>query len=105
SLPTTGTARLRSRRAAVGFSDIVLDGEPIPDAAIAPDGADAVLGRIDPAACELEFTALKTGGEDGFEVHLGPDSPQSRLTVNFGTWQNKSTVVARSDDGIGCDEH
>ncbi|MFB9660312.1 alpha-L-arabinofuranosidase C-terminal domain-containing protein [Glycomyces mayteni] len=105
ALPTIGTAVLASARASVAFTGVRLDGAPVPDARTGIGGDGVHLGPIDPTACELEFTALKTEGEDGFEIRLGPEAPASSLTVSFGMWQNKFTVVNRSDDGIGNGDH
>ncbi|GAB4004937.1 hypothetical protein GCM10029992_51350 [Glycomyces albus] len=70
-----------------------------------PNGDAVELGDIDPASCSLTFTATKREGREGFIIALGPDVPQSFLEIHIGFWQNKSTSVLRSDDGITCDDH
>ncbi|MDA1359546.1 hypothetical protein O1R50_07930, partial [Glycomyces luteolus] len=105
ALPTAGTAKLRSDHATVAFTGLVLDGNPLPDAVTAPGGEGVLLGGIDPRDAELEFTAVRRDGEEGFTVRLGPEAPQSFLEVFAGGWQNKSTGVARSSDGISENDH
>ncbi|MDA1364685.1 alpha-L-arabinofuranosidase C-terminal domain-containing protein [Glycomyces algeriensis] len=100
-LPRQGRALLRSDRATVAFTDVRLDGHRLPDVITRADGEGVLLGGIDPGAAELEFEAVQQDGIEGFTVVLGPEAPQSHLAVNIGGWQNKSTAVARSDDGIG----
>ncbi len=103
-LPDAGTVMLRSDHATVAFTGLVLDGNPLPDAVTASGGEGVLLGGIDPRDAELEFSAVRRDGEEGFTVRLGPEAPQSFLEVHIGGWQNKSTTVTRSDDGIGeCD--
>jgi alpha-L-arabinofuranosidase len=101
SIPHEGTARLQSGRAAVAFTAIAVDGNPVPDTAIAPGGDGVDIAAIDPEAAEIAFTAVRTGGSDGFSLRLGPEDPQTSLKVEFAPWQNKNTSVVRSDDGIG----
>ncbi len=104
-LPREGTVELRTRGATVAFTDVVLDGRRLPDALISPDGDAALLGRIDPTAAELTFTAVRRDGRDGFAVQLGPEAPQSFLKVYFGLGANNSTLIIRSDDGIDNVDH
>jgi hypothetical protein len=104
-LPREGTALLRSRGATVAYREVVLDGNPMPDAVTGTEGEGVLLGRIDPAAAELSFTAERLDGTEGFVVRLGPEAPQSFLEVNLGGWQNKFTYVNRSDDGIMENDH
>ncbi|MFG3342321.1 alpha-L-arabinofuranosidase C-terminal domain-containing protein [Glycomyces sp. NPDC048151] len=105
ALPAEGTALLQSRGSTVQFTDVVLDGNPVPEVVTGPDGEGVLLGRIDPGAAELSFTAERRDGAEGFVVRLGPEAPQSFLEVQIGAWQNKSTSVTRSDDGIGENDH
>jgi hypothetical protein len=105
AIPREGTALLQSRGQTVSFTDVVLDGNPVPEVVTGPDGAGVLLGRIDPTAAELSFTAERRDGPEGFSVRLGPEAPQSFLEVQIGAWQNKSTSVSRSDDGIGENDH
>ncbi|MDA1383693.1 alpha-L-arabinofuranosidase C-terminal domain-containing protein [Glycomyces lechevalierae] len=105
ALPRAGTALLRSRGATVAFTDVVLDGNRMPEVVTGPEGEGVLLGPIDPAAAELSFTAERRDGEEGFVVRLGPEAPQSFLELQIGAWQNKSTSVTRSDDGIGENDH
>ncbi|MDN3241786.1 alpha-L-arabinofuranosidase C-terminal domain-containing protein [Glycomyces tritici] len=105
SLPREGTVRLRSGRATVAYSGVVLNGHRLPDVITRADGEGVLLGGIDPGAAELEFEAVQQDGVEGFTVVLGPEAPQSFLEVHIGGWQNKSTAVARSDDGIGENDH
>lgn len=100
-MPREGTALLRSDRATVAFTDVRLDGHRLPEVVTRADGEGVLLGGIDPTAAELSFTAEQREGEEGFVVRLGPEAPQSFLEVHIGGWQNKSTAVSRSDDGIG----
>jgi hypothetical protein len=101
ALPEQGRALLRSDRATVAYTGVVLDGNRLPDVITRADGEGVLLGVIDPGDTELEFEAVQEDGIEGFTVVLGPEAPQSHLAVNIGGWQNKSTAVARSDDGIG----
>jgi alpha-L-arabinofuranosidase len=103
-LPREGEAVVRSARATIALSGITVNGEPIPDARTEPGGDGVVLARIDPAATELEFTAVRDSGEDGFVIHLGPDHPHTFLLADFAPWQNKNTSLGRYDDGIGNGE-
>lgn len=103
-LPREGAAVVKSGRAAITFSDITINGEPIPDARTAPGGDGVVLAQIDPAATELEFTAVRKSGEDGFAIRLGPDHPHTFLLADFAPWQNKDATLDRFDDGIGNGE-
>lgn len=105
ALPRAGTALLRSRGATVAFTDVVLDGNRMPEVVTGPEGEGVLLGPIDPAAADLSFTAERRDGEEGFVVRLGPEAPQSFLELQIGAWQNKSTSVTRSDDGIGENDH
>jgi hypothetical protein len=105
ALPREGTALLRSRGATVAYREVVLDGNPVPDAVSGTEGEGVLLGRIDPAAAELSFTAERLDGAEGFVVRLGPEAPQSFLEVHLGGWQNRFTYVNRSDDGIGENDH
>lgn len=105
ALPREGTALLRSNGATVAFTDVQLDGNPLPEVVTGPDGGGVLLGGIDPTAAELSFTAERREGTEGFVVRLGPEAPQSFLEVQIGAWQNKSTSVTRSDDGIGENDH
>jgi len=105
ALPREGTALLQSRGATVQFTDVVLDGNPVPEVVTGPDGEGVLLGSIDPTAVELSFTAERREGTEGFVVRLGPEAPQSFLAVELGSWQNKSTSITRSDDGIAINDH
>jgi hypothetical protein len=104
-LPSEGTALLRSDRATVAFTDVELDGHRLPDVVTRADGEGVLLGGIAPRDADLSFTAEQREGKEGFTVRLGPEAPQSFLEVNIGGWQNKSTTVARNDDGIGENDH
>jgi hypothetical protein len=104
-LPSEGTALLRSDRATVAFTDVELDGHRLPEVVTRADGEGVLLGGIDPRDADLSFTAEQREGKEGFVVRLGPEAPQSFLEVHIGGWQNKSTTVSRSDDGIGEAEH
>ncbi|HEY1093923.1 MAG TPA: alpha-L-arabinofuranosidase C-terminal domain-containing protein [Glycomyces sp.] len=103
-VPREGTAKLRSNGATVAFTDVVLDGNPLPQVVTGPDGEGVLLGRIDPAATDLAFTAERSEGDEGFVIRLGAEAPQSFQEVCVGGWQNKMTVVTRTDDGIHNDE-
>jgi hypothetical protein len=103
-LPRAGAVLVKSNRAAMAFSGITVNGEPIPDARTGPGGDGVVLAQIDPTATEISFTAVREGGEDGFVVHLGPDHPHTFLLADFAPWQNKNTTLGRYDDGIGNGE-
>lgn len=104
-LPREGTALLRSGGASVAFTDVALDGHRLPEVVTGREGEGVLLGGIDPRDTDLAFTAERREGEEGFTVRLGPEAPQSFLEVHIGAWQNKSTCVSRSDDGIGEAEH
>ncbi|MFF5575997.1 alpha-L-arabinofuranosidase C-terminal domain-containing protein [Streptomyces luteogriseus] len=103
-IPREGTVKLLSNGSAVAFTDVVLDGNRLPQVVTGPDGEGVLLGRIDPAATDLAFTAERSEGVGGFVIRLGPEAPQSFLEVCVGAWLNKMTVVMRSDDGISNDE-
>jgi hypothetical protein len=104
-LPREGAALLRSAGATVAFTDVELDGHRLPEVVTGPGGEGVLLGGIDPQDTDLAFTAERREGEEGFTVRLGPEAPASFLEVHIGDWQNKSTTVSRSDDGIGEAEH
>ncbi|MEV3939136.1 alpha-L-arabinofuranosidase C-terminal domain-containing protein [Glycomyces sp. NPDC049804] len=103
-LPKEGAAVVQSTRAAIAFSDIVIDGNPICDSRTGAGGDGVVLAQIDPTATELSFTAVRESGTDGFGVRLGPADPHTHIRVDFAPWQNKNTSVFRHDDGIGNHE-
>ncbi|THV43555.1 alpha-L-arabinofuranosidase C-terminal domain-containing protein [Glycomyces buryatensis] len=105
AIPAAGTVKLRSGGSEVEYADMVLDGRPLPDARTGPGDEGVPLGGIDPSSCELAFTATRRAGEEGFTMVLGPEAPQSFLEMHIGAWQNKSTTVVRSDDGVSCDIH
>ncbi|MEQ4722947.1 alpha-L-arabinofuranosidase C-terminal domain-containing protein [Nonomuraea sp. B19D2] len=102
TLPKTGSVRLSSQRASVDYADIVLDGVVRQAVSTSPGGEPVELGGIDPAAATLELTATRRAGDEGFVVELGGES---YLQVHVGSWQNKSTVVIRGDDGITNEDH
>lgn len=104
AIPETGTALVRSPGAQVELTDIVLDGQRLPDGRTDADGEGLELDKIDPTSCSLGFTAIRRDGTEGFVVALGPEAPESFLEVHVGAWQNKSTLVLRSDDGITNDD-
>lgn len=99
-VPVSGDAYACSPRATVVFNGVVVDGHPIPAKVTVPGGDGAVLGAIDPAAADIEFTAVRSGGSDGFSLRLGPDDPLSSVKFNFCMGGNRDTVVFRRDDGI-----
>ncbi|MFI6735293.1 alpha-L-arabinofuranosidase C-terminal domain-containing protein [Nonomuraea sp. NPDC050451] len=103
-LPETGAVRLRSPGAETSYDGILLNGFPCPGTATGPNGQSVELGVIDPSSTSLEFTATRHAGSEGFTVELGPPAPASHLHVHIGAWQNKSTAVIRSDDGITNDD-
>jgi alpha-L-arabinofuranosidase len=104
AIPGEGTVKLRSNGSTVAFTDVVLDGNRLPQVVTSPDGEGVLLGRIDPAATDLAFTAERREGVEGFVIRLGSEAPQSFQEVCVGGWQNKMTVVTRTDDGIHNDE-
>ncbi|MEV0345521.1 alpha-L-arabinofuranosidase C-terminal domain-containing protein [Nonomuraea sp. NPDC050680] len=104
TLPTTGSARLRSPGSGIDYTDIVLDGAPHAAVSTGPRGESVELGVIDPSSASLEFTATRQAGSEGFLIELGAAAPGSHLEIHIGGWQNKSTVVLRSDDGITNDD-
>jgi len=99
-VPESGEAHVCSPRATVAFSDVVVDGRPVSDKVTTP-GSDGVgLGAIDPTAADIEFTALRSEGGDGFSLRLGPDDPLSSVKFAFCMGGNRNSVVFRRDDGI-----
>jgi hypothetical protein len=94
--------KLFSNGSTVAFTDVVLNGNRLPQVVTGPDGEGVLLGKIDPT--DLAFTAEQSEGVGGFVIRLGPEAPQSFLEVCVGAWLNKMMVVMRSDDGISNDE-
>jgi hypothetical protein len=98
--PAVVEAHVSSPRAAIAFSDLVIDGHPMPGQTTAPGDGGAVLGAIDPTAADVEFTAVRRDGEDGFALRLGQDDPLSSVKFHFCMGGNRNTAVVRRDDGI-----
>ncbi|MFC3495682.1 alpha-L-arabinofuranosidase C-terminal domain-containing protein [Glycomyces rhizosphaerae] len=96
----TGEAHVHSPRATAAFSDVVVDGRPVSDFATVPGSDGAVLAAIGPDAADIEFTAVRRDGADGFSLRLGPDDPLSSVKFNFCMGGNRDTVVLRRDDRI-----
>lgn len=99
-LAATGSARLRSSGAQFEICDVMLNGEPVPDAVLDAHNRDATLGDIAPGAATLELVATRRSGEAGLVIELGGDGRTSRLDVELGSWSGFATVVSRCDDGL-----
>ncbi len=99
-VPRQGTARVQSPRATMAFTEIAIDGRPVPDATTVPGDDGASLAAIDPTAAEIAFTVVRQSGEDGFTLQLGSDDPLSALRYELGMWLNRNTAVFRRDDGV-----
>jgi alpha-L-arabinofuranosidase len=99
-VPSEGTVRLRSGRAEIAFTEVTVDGNPIPDVVTAPGGDGVLLAPIDFGSTEIAFNAVRRDGVDGFALHLGAEDPDTSLRIDLAGWQNKNTAVIRRDDGV-----
>ena len=93
-----GAVRVSAGGSEVELTRIGLDGAAVQPARVVP-ASEAHLGRLGGRGV-LEFTATRSSGDDGLVVCLGNDGGDT-VELSLGGWQNKSTTLALTADGIG----
>lgn len=100
-VPDARSVRLRSPGTRMRWSELTVDGTSHPDQVTTADGEEIELPGWGSDSCEVSVELTRIEGTEGAELHLGGPAGTTHYTVHLGGWQNRTSVVARSDDGVG----
>ncbi|GAB6937975.1 alpha-L-arabinofuranosidase C-terminal domain-containing protein [Isoptericola variabilis] len=93
--------RLSSRGADVTWTDVEVDGVRVDDVRTTADGAARDVGAWPREGAEISAQLVRTAGTEGVVLTFGGDGgASSAYTFQVGSWENKSTVLTRTDDGL-----
>ncbi len=102
TMPTDSTVRLSSPGSTVEWTEISAGaGTEKSQVATTDDGAAEDVARFDGADLDFQAHLTRSNGTEGAAISFGGTGLQTRYTVQVGSWENKSTVVVRHDDGLG----